>query len=210
MAAFDLAAGAGLTTGSEKPAGKAVSCWKGSLVPTGRRSTVPGLAIVAAIVARSPVSDAVPRWNALCFMPQASIAAFIEGAATARSKKPMLVTYVLSCRAMALDGTIQRQLGGRAAVISSLKFLGDATQPMAVLNVADTGHIAEINMLQGIGVSGDRLLPVKSILMDPFELRTPRTGGSGILILSLLILSFIIPSFLIPSFLVPSSPGDEG
>jgi hypothetical protein len=110
---------------------------------------------------------------------------------------------------MALDGTVQRQLGGRAAGISSLKFLGAATQPIAVLHVANTGDIAEINMLQGIGVSGDRLLPVKSILMDPFEPGTPRTGGSGILILSLLILSFLIPSFLIPNFLIPSLSKDE-
>jgi hypothetical protein len=110
---------------------------------------------------------------------------------------------------MALDGTVQRQLGGRAAVISSLKFLGGATQPMAILNVANTGHIAEINMLQGIGVSGEGQLPVTSVLMDPFEPRTPRTGGSGILILSLLILSFLIPSFLIPNFLIPSLSRDE-
>jgi hypothetical protein len=48
---------------------------------------------------------------------------------------------------MALAGTVQRQLGGRAAVISSLKFLGGATHLVAVLNVANTGHVAEINML---------------------------------------------------------------
>ena len=104
---------------------------------------------------------------------------------------------------MTLDGTVQRQLGGGAAVISSLKFLGGATQPIAIPHVANTGHIAEINMLQGIGVSGDRQLPVKSTLLDPFEPQTPRTGGNGTLILGLLILSLLIPSFLIPNFLIP-------
>jgi len=74
---------------------------------------------------------------------------------------------------MALDGTVQRQLGGRAAVISSLKFLGGAAHPVAVLSVANTGDIAEINM------------------------------SLKLLILSFLVLSFLIPSFLIPNFLIP-------
>lgn len=82
-------------------------------------------------------------------------------------------------------------------------------QPAAIPYVANTGHIAEINMLQGIGVSGDRQLPVKSTLLDLFEPRTPRTGGNGTLILSLLILSLLIPSFLIPNFLIPSLSRDE-
>ena len=71
--------------------GSAAFSAKAPLVPTGRRRTTPGLAIAAATILGSCVSLAKPWWKALCPKPQASSAAFIDGAASASSKKPRLV-----------------------------------------------------------------------------------------------------------------------
>ena len=59
--------------------------------PTGRRSTTPGAASVASTILGSSVCSAKPRLKMSGSDPQASAAAFIDGAATARSKKPMEV-----------------------------------------------------------------------------------------------------------------------
>jgi hypothetical protein len=56
--------------------------------PTGRRSTTPGWAIVAATILGSSETLAKPCWKRLFFEPHAANAAFIDGAATARSKNP--------------------------------------------------------------------------------------------------------------------------
>jgi hypothetical protein len=56
--------------------------------PTGRRRTTPGLASVAATIAGSSVSFAKPCWKRFVSEPQACKAAFIDGAAMARSKNP--------------------------------------------------------------------------------------------------------------------------
>ena len=61
---------------------------EGPFDPTGRLRTTPGFAMVAATIAGSRVSFANPWLNTLVLEPQASAAAFIDGAATARSKNP--------------------------------------------------------------------------------------------------------------------------
>ena len=68
--------------------------------PTGRLRTTPGAAMVAATTSGSSVSLAAPWWNRLLSAPQASSAAFIDGAAMARSKKPRDVFKVFSFLAM--------------------------------------------------------------------------------------------------------------
>ena len=59
-----------------------------ALEPTGLLRTTPGLTMVAATIAGSWVYLANPRLNSLVLRPQARAAAFMDGAATARSKKP--------------------------------------------------------------------------------------------------------------------------
>jgi hypothetical protein len=67
------------------------------MVPTGRRKTTPGCAIVAATIAASSVVLAKPCRNRLLLDdPHAVSAAFMDGAATARSKKPADVVNVFS------------------------------------------------------------------------------------------------------------------
>jgi hypothetical protein len=60
----------------------------GPLEPTGRFSTTPGFAMVAAMTSGSWLSFAAPWWKRLLSAPHASRAAFIDGAAIACSKKP--------------------------------------------------------------------------------------------------------------------------
>jgi len=60
----------------------------GPLDPTGRLRTTSGFAMVAATIAGSWVSFAKPCLKTLVLEPQASAAAFMDGAATARSKNP--------------------------------------------------------------------------------------------------------------------------
>jgi hypothetical protein len=56
--------------------------------PTERLRTTPGFAMVAAMTSESSLSFAAPWWKRLLSAPHASRAAFIDGAAIARSKKP--------------------------------------------------------------------------------------------------------------------------
>jgi len=80
----------GFSNGSDL--GSAASSRNASFEPTARFSTTPGRAIVAITMAGSFVSFAKPWVNRLCAPPHASSAAFMDGAATARSKKPIEVT----------------------------------------------------------------------------------------------------------------------
>lgn len=61
---------------------------KRPLDPAGRLRMTPGFDIVAATTSGSSVSLATPLWKRLLPAPQANRAAFMEGAAIARSKKP--------------------------------------------------------------------------------------------------------------------------
>lgn len=56
--------------------------------PTGRLRTTPGFFMAAAMTSGSSLSFAAPWWKRLLSAPHASRAAFMEGAAIARSKKP--------------------------------------------------------------------------------------------------------------------------
>jgi hypothetical protein len=56
--------------------------------PTGRLRTTPGFFMAAAMTSGSSLSFAAPWWKRLLSAPHASRAAFIDGAAIARSKKP--------------------------------------------------------------------------------------------------------------------------
>jgi hypothetical protein len=67
-----------------------------------RNGLSPGRAIAAFTMAGSSVCFAKPCWNRLAPAPQASSAAFIDGADTARSKKPADVVKTLSFRAIRL------------------------------------------------------------------------------------------------------------
>jgi len=58
---------------------------EGPFDPTGRLRTTPGFAMVAATIAGSRVSCAKPCVKTLVLDPQASAAAFIDGAATAKN-----------------------------------------------------------------------------------------------------------------------------
>nr|GAJ35005.1 hypothetical protein BDOA9_0142040 [Bradyrhizobium sp. DOA9] len=83
---FDLLLG--LASPSPRSVGSSALSVNGPSEPTGRLSTTPGFAMVAATTSGSSVSFAAPWWNRLELAPQASSAAFIEGAAIAWSKKP--------------------------------------------------------------------------------------------------------------------------
>jgi hypothetical protein len=60
-----------------------------SVIRTGLLRTTPGLAIVAVTTAASCVSFAKPLLKTSVSVPQASAAAFMDGAAMARSKNPI-------------------------------------------------------------------------------------------------------------------------
>ena len=70
---------------SSSRSGRSACSAKGPLDPAGRFSTTPGFAIVAATTSGSSVSLACPWWKRLLPAPHASSAAFIDGAAIARS-----------------------------------------------------------------------------------------------------------------------------
>src|SRR4029450_7531935 len=75
---------------------------EGAIRSDGRLRTTPGFAMVAATIAGSRVSFANPCLKTLVLEPQASAAAFIDGAATARSKNPEEVWEALSLLAIDL------------------------------------------------------------------------------------------------------------
>jgi hypothetical protein len=78
----------GFPSPSPRSVGSSVCSPNGPLEPTGRRRTTPGFAKVAAMMCRSLLSLAAPWWKRLLSAPHASKAAFIDGAAIAKSKKP--------------------------------------------------------------------------------------------------------------------------
>ena len=84
---FDLRA-AFVGPGPPRSVGSSACSPKDPADPTGRLSTTPGFAMVAAMMSGSTLSFAAPWWKRLLSAPHASRAAFIDGAAIARSKKP--------------------------------------------------------------------------------------------------------------------------
>ena len=85
---FDLrAAFVGLSP-SPRLVGSSACSPKDPSEPTGRLRTTPGFVMVAAMTSGSSLSFAAPWWKRLLSAPHASRAAFIDGAAIARSKKP--------------------------------------------------------------------------------------------------------------------------
>jgi hypothetical protein len=92
LAACFAGLGSGLGAVMGRSFGSAACSVKAPVEPTGRRRTTPGFAMVAATIFASSVSLAKPWWKRLLLDPQAANAAFIDGAVTARSKKPAEVT----------------------------------------------------------------------------------------------------------------------
>ena len=86
--AFRLAGGFRRSSPPPRSVGSSACSPKDPSDPTGRLRTTPGFAMVAAMTSGSSLSFAAPWWKRLLSAPHASRAAFIDGAAIARSKKP--------------------------------------------------------------------------------------------------------------------------
>jgi len=82
----------GRVVASPRFVGSSACSLKGPFEPTGRLSMTPGFAMVAATTSGSSLSFAAPWWKRLLSAPHASRAAFMDGAAIARSKNPSEVS----------------------------------------------------------------------------------------------------------------------